>query len=338
MKALIFGLHLVLLGPLCAVGQKSPVKFGEIPMADMTMTIYDRDSSAAAVILSDYGRANFGYWTLQFERHVRIKILKKSGFRWADVAIPVFHEGAVGEDVVKFKATTYNLEDGKIVATDLSKGGMFKEKFNLYFNVHKFTFPQVKEGSVLEYSYTLSLGFFSDFPNWQFQYEIPVRRSEYWALLPERYTFEKYMQGYITPTVYEEKLNDHHWIAENVPSFKEEPFMTSKRDYLSKINLALSHMTGRDNVVHDIMGTWMTFNERLLGSEAFGKAITGSGFLKKKAEELTAGITDPQQKIAAIFNYVQKTLEWNGRKDMFADNLKTVFEEKKEALRILTCC
>jgi hypothetical protein len=341
MKALIFGLHLALLAPLCAVAQKSPVKFGEIPMDDMTMKVYNKDSSASAVVLSDYGEAYLTLTsvnvTLSFERHVRIKILKKDGFKLADVEIPLFHVGTDEERVTKLKATTYNLENGKVVETDLSKDGIFKEKFNSNYNLQKFTFPNVKEGSVLEYSYLLSSEFYTNFPNWQFQYEVPVRWSEYWALFPEYFTFEKYMQGYIAPTVYEVKpknnadfrIDGHHWVMKDIPAFKEEPFMTCKGDYLSKINLALSHITLPGQPIKEIMGTWQKLNTTMLESDGFGKTVTGSGFLKKKAEELTAGITDPQLKVAAIFGYVQKSLEWDGTKDMFADNLKTVFEKKK---------
>jgi hypothetical protein len=272
-----------------------------------------------------------------FEKHVRIKILTKEGQKWGDVAIPVYHSGSAEERIIKIKGTTYNLENGKIVEADLSKDGIFKEKFNRNVNLLKFTFPNVKEGSVLEYSYTLTSEFLSNFPNWQFQYDIPVRRSEYWAMFPDFFTFEKYMQGYLRLASYEVKNKAgsnfqtlaHHWIMQDVPAFKEEPFMTCEDDYVSKINIALSHVAFPGEPVREIMGTWAKFNANLLESEAFGKSITGFGSLRKKSEELTTGMTDNQQKIAAIFNYVRQNIEWNGDKDYYADNLKDIVEKKK---------
>jgi hypothetical protein len=156
-------------------------------------------------------------------------------------------------------------------------------------------------------------------------------------MFPEFFFFEKYMQGYIAPTSYEVKnkanadfqVQAHHWISKDVPAFKEEPFMTCEDDYVSKINLALSHVSFPGQPVREIMGTWSKLNTLLLESEDFGKAVTGSNFLKKKVEEITAGLTDPQQKTAAIFNYVRNNIEWNGVKDRYADNLKKVFESKK---------
>lgn len=324
-----------------ASSQKSPIKFGEIPMEDMKMTSYPLDSSAVAVILADYGYAyvNISSVTasLIFERHVRIKILKKEGLSWADAAIPIYHEGATEERVSGLKASTYNLEGDKIVETKMSKEGTFKEKFNRNINLMKFTLPNVREGSVLEYSYSVNSDFLSNFPNWQFQYRIPVRYSEYWASIPEFFSMEKYMQGYLSPTTYEVKdrpktnYSDklHHWIIKDVPAFKAEPFMTSENDYMSKVNFALAYINFPGQPTREIMGSWQNLNTQLLESESFGRAITGSGFLKKKAEELVAGETDPMKKIEIIYTYVKQTLEWSGQNDFLADNLKDVFDRKK---------
>lgn len=324
-----------------ASSQKSPIKFGEIPMEDMKMTSYPVDSSAVAVILADYGYAyvNISSVTasLIFERHVRIKILKKEGLSWADAAIPIYHVGATEERVSGLKASTYNLEGDKIVETKMPKEGTFKEKFNRNINLMKFTLSNVREGSVLEYSYTINSDFLSNFPNWQFQYRIPVRYSEYWASIPDFFTMEKYMQGYVSPTTYEVKdrpktnYSDkvHHWIIKDVPAFKVEPFMTSENDYMSKVNFALAYINFPGQPTREIMGSWQNLNTQLLESESFGRAITGSGFLKKKAEELIAGETDQMKKIEIIYNYVKQTLDWNGQNDFLADNLKDVFDRKK---------
>jgi hypothetical protein len=340
MKSIISGLILCLTVSN-TLAQKSPIKFGVIPLEDLKMTVYDKDPSAAAVILADYGEAYITLTslsaTLNFDRHVRIKILKKEGLKWADAEVPLYYSGSSEEKVLKLKATTYNLDNGKLVESDMSKDAVFKEKFNRNHRIQKFTLPNVKEGSVIEYSYTLSSDFLFNFPDWQFQYEIPVRWSEYWAMFPDFCIFEKYMQGYIPPTSYEIKdkpsnnfnVKAHHWISKNVPAFNAEPYMTCESDYVSKINFALARIVFPGQMPQEIMGTWAKFNNDLMESESFGRAITGSGFLKKKAQELTAGMTDPMQKVTAIFNYVQSTIEWDGTKDKLVDNLKEVIERKK---------
>jgi hypothetical protein len=339
MKAIIAAVLTTL--PFFCFSQKPPIKYGDISPSDLQMVVYDKDSSASAVVLSDYGHAyiqiSTGNATLNFERHVRIKILKKEGLSWADASIQLYHSGSSEEKLTQLKASTYNLENGKIIESKMSKDGSFKEKFDRNYNIRKFTLPNVKEGSVIEYSYTIISEFFTNFPNWRFQRSIPTRHSEYWAVIPEFFVYEKYMQGYVSVTDYkilnknsiDFQQQAHHWVVKDVPAFKEEPFMTNEEDYISKINFALSHITLPNRPVQEVMGSWNKLNELLLEDENFGKAITGSGHLKKIVEEITAGISDPLKKISIIHNYVKQNIEWDGAKDYSAASFKKILEVRK---------
>ncbi len=330
----------LILSCFSSFAQKSPIKFGEIPMEDMKMTIYDKDSSANALVLTDYGIAYItvtsgGDAVLNFERHTRIKILKKEGLDLANSSILLYHSGSAEEKMTSLKASSYNLEGGKIVETKMSKEGIFKEKYNRNYNQQKFTLPNVKEGSVIEYTYKKTSEFFTNFPNWQFQRTIPVRWSEYWAMIPNIFIYEKYMQGYVPVSSYENKnqsyydteVKAHHWITQNVPAFKEEPFMTCEDDYISKLNFALSHINYSTHS-EEIMGSWQKLNDNLLENDDFGKVIAKSGFLKDQVEQLITGITEPLKKIEAISNYIKQTIEWDEEEDFYAGNFKKIIEKK----------
>lgn len=333
----------VLFTALCiySSAQKAPIKYGDIPMEDVKMETYDKDSAAAALILADYGEAYVSLAgasaSLVLERHIRIKILKKEGLSWADASVPLYVSSNADEQIIGLKASTYNLENGKIVETKMAKDGRFKEKLNRNIVLEKFTLPNVKEGSVIEYSYRVNSPFLANFPNWQFQYSIPARLTEYWAIIPDFFIMEKYTQGYLAPTNYEVKNKNqtnytdkaHHWIYKDVPAFKNEPFMTSEDDYVSKINFALAYINFPGQPSQEVMGTWQKLNNELLESESFGKAISGSGFLKKKVDELLVGETDQLKKVEKIYNYVKETLEWDGYNDYEAGKLKDIFEKKK---------
>ncbi|HEV8514850.1 MAG TPA: DUF3857 domain-containing protein, partial [Cyclobacteriaceae bacterium] len=330
----------LLCSSLSLFAQKSPIKFGDIPMEDMKMTIYDKDSSASAVVLTDFGKAYINdqgdNYVLTFERHIRIKILKNDGLEWANSTIRLLRSGSTEEKVASLSASTYNLENGKIVETKMSKDGIFKEKFSRNYNLQKFTLPNVKVGSIIEYSYKIISGFFTVFPNWQFQRTIPTRWSEYIAIIPTGLFYEKYMQGYVPLTINETKTQNYlniessinRWAVENVPAFKEEPFMTSDEDYISKINFALSHIQ-HTGYVQEIMGSWEKLNDNFLEYESFGKSLTSFGFLKDEVAKITTGMADPIPKITALSNYVKQNFEWDGTDDYLADPLKKVFEKKK---------
>lgn len=321
----------------CAVcAQKDPIKFGEIPMEDLQMTTYDKDTSAVAVILADFGEARISPYQgkMLFEHHKRIKILKAEGTSWADVSIFLYHTSSGEENISGLKAVTYNLENGKIVESKMDNGSVFQEKYNKFYNVKKFTLPNVKVGSVIEFTYKHNSDFITNFPNWQFQYKIPSRYTEYRAFIPSFFVMERYMTGYLAPQYDIKDINQsnytdkrHRWVIENVPAFKPEPYMTAENDYVSKINFALAYIDFPGEPTREIMGSWQKLVSNLVVSPAFGKAITGNS-LKKKTEELIAGITDPQQKLQVIFDYVKTSLKWNKISDIDAYDLKDVFEAK----------
>jgi len=347
--------------------QKAPIKFGDIPMADLTMTRYAKDSSASAVILADYGESSLQYdqnegFKLKFERIIRIKILTTDGLSRANFSIPLYHDGSNGEKVSGLKAVTYNLENGKVTETKMKSDATFKEKYDANVDFMKFTLPNVKVGSILEITYDVGSDFVFNFQDWEFQDNIPTVWSEYRARIPEYFYYEKYVQGYIPMHINEattapssisittrervdegvvtrstasvDKIdfieNRYRWVAKDVPAFKAEPFITTSRNYISKINFELSYTQYPQSPRKNYMGSWEDINKLYSDSEDFGGQVRGNGFLKKYVEEITAGLTTPQEKIAAIHSYVRQNIEWNGTSRKFINiSLRKVLDDKK---------
>jgi hypothetical protein len=329
-------------------GQKPPIKFGDIPIEDLKMKRFDKDSSAAAIVLADYGESIIEYnlgkedFELKFERIQRIKILTKDGFEHANFIIPLYHSNGNTEKISGLKAVTYNLENGKVVETKMKNDGIFKEKFDSNIDYTKVTLPNVKEGSIVEITYSVNSDFLFNFQDWEFQTTMPIVLSEYRARIPEYFNYDKYMQGYIALTTNEqtkvpgsinfvtkEREGDKNvhttftqqkidyqeyrfrWVAQNVPAFKPEPYTTSSKDYMSKINFELSYTQFPNQPIKRYMGSWEDINKQFAESEDFLGVVTGNGFLKKTADEITAGITDPEQKVSAITNYVKQNVVGN---------------------------
>jgi hypothetical protein len=100
--------------------QDVPIKFGKIDIADLQMKVYPKDTSAEAVVLSDYAESYHQYseavgLQMIFERHRRIKILKKSGYEWATHTIVLSNSKSNSKEYISnLKGATYNFVDGKI--------------------------------------------------------------------------------------------------------------------------------------------------------------------------------------------------------------------------------
>ena len=309
---------------------RPPIKFGEVSMDELKMTIYDKDSSAEAVILFDVGEYTDG----DFTRHTRIKILKEDGYSWANVLIPVIRTVRSTAAALKnVRASTYNLVDGKIEETKLESDGKFKEEFVKGLNVMRFTMPKVKVGSIIEYKYELGgLG------DWEFQHLIPCKWSEYRISVWDGVVFHVHFKGYLAPIVNEEKFEPCHgeqcqvrrWVMVDVPAFKMEPFIAHYRNYTSQVTFDIASIQPPGRAAILFMTNWDALRNRYNSTAFFDDNLRASGFLKKTARDLVEGMVNPDEKVKAIYNFVKTKLEWTGRNTMFTtDEPKRILEASK---------
>ncbi|MCO5270106.1 MAG: DUF3857 and transglutaminase domain-containing protein [Cyclobacteriaceae bacterium] len=352
-----------------AYAQKPPIKFGKIPEEDVQMTEYEGDKSAAAVVLADYGESVINYnqtngFQVEFERIRRIKILNKDGYSWANFEIPLYVKNNNEEKLSGLKAITMNLEGNKIVESKLEKEGIFEEAASENWKKVKITLPNVREGSVIDITYKVTSPFLFNFQDWAFQSTIPVKWSEYLARIPEYFDYQKYTQGYIPfktsdqsnvrraitlrsktrsgggfgsdmKTTFNSETIEYQeanlrWVCENVPAFKEEPFMTTYNDYISKINFELAQIRMPNQRVELVMGTWENINKELLEATEFGGVVQRSNFLNKVVEEVISGKSTDGEKVAAIYDFIKSNVLWDGNYRKYTDgNFKKVLEEKR---------
>lgn len=366
---LLLVVAIIVVAEISIYAQKAPAKFGDVPLEQIQMKLYPKDSSASAVVLVDFGESTIEYsqangFQLIFERLKRIKILTKDGLSEGDFSIPLYHDGSSDEKLTMLKGITYNLEGGKVIESKLKNDAQFKEKYSSNLNLVKFTMPNVKEGSVIEISYRVVSDFIFNFQDWEFQSTIPVIWSEYRANVPEYYYYEKYMQGYLTAKINEESslpesiviqstnrasfgssgptqssvssdkidytVSKNRWVVEDAPAFKEEAYITSYKDFISKINFELSYTKFPNQPIKKYMGAWEDINKSYVESSDFGGEIKGNGFLKKTAEELTISLSTPEEKASAIHAFVRNNFTWSGSSRKFTETpLRKIFDDKK---------
>jgi Domain of Unknown Function with PDB structure (DUF3857)/Transglutaminase-like superfamily len=309
--------------------QNSPVKpFAQISIEEMKIASCPYDSSASAMILFDKGDAemdvNTGY---SFKRHVRIKIFKKEAAdKWATKAV---YFDKTDQFFAKFKASTYNLVDGKIAETKIGEDALFKGKYDKYMNQARFTLPQVNDGSIIEYTYTISSHELYGLPDWQFQYSLPVLWSEYITTIPTYFTFRKDWQGFLFPAINEVKGSSDRMVVINAPAFKPEPSMSSEENYVSRLSLILDKVWVPGQMERSYIKSWGSVANGVFEGDLFNQ-IKSSGYLKKIVEVETAGMTDPLKKINTLYDYVKKNVTWDEFTDVIPDHqFKEVLEKKK---------
>lgn len=159
------------------------------------------DSNVNAVVLSDVASSKIegnskGWFSIIYNRIRRVKILNKKAFDSADVSIGLYAaaDGRV-EKLSECKAITYNLENGEVKQTKLEASNIFKEKKNKRVVIKKLTFPNVKEGSILEYAYTIESDFLFNFQPWDFQGDYPRVFTQYTVKIPNFLVYVFLSQG-----------------------------------------------------------------------------------------------------------------------------------------------
>ena len=130
----------------------------------------------------------------------------------------------------------------------------------------------------------------------------------------------------------------YRWVMQDIPALREEPFMTTPEDFRSKIRFELAEITPPpDQIIQveyegetidvargfvestPIMTTWADLAGELLESQRFGQQLDAPRAVREKTSEIVAGIEDPEEKLKAIYHFVQTTIVWNKSRGLFAD-------------------
>lgn len=317
------------------ISAQSTHPFGAVSSSDLKMTEYAKNKDAEAVYLFDWGEAKIDIFSdrpLIVKKHFCIKILKPEGLKYATIKLNYYRTR-----FPDFKASTFNLEDGTIKETAVTKKDFYIEKKSEDSYRISFAFNNVKVGSVIECSYTMQLESIFQFYPWVFQHEIPTMNSEFIATFPLVFQYKYTLHSNGLPInvtrndkdiwIYSNQVTEatFKYTGEDLPAFETEPYIASESDQIARINYELERIN-LPNYKKSVTPTYAELSHELLKDENFGTPLTNSGFLKKKVEEITKGLNGDIDKIKAIRKYITENVKWNEEEDIFtsSENLRKV--------------
>jgi len=323
-------LFILLIGFQPCMSQSGLETLPPVTSEDLQPGIYDPDPEAEAVILYDLGSTEFVEIRDRirnvFEKTTRIKILNKDGYSYATADIPFYTENYGSEEIKDFSAVSYTLENGEIVKNYLTKHDMVEGDINQWWKRKKFTFPNIKEGSIIEYSYKIISPYNFNLRKWYFQHEIPVEKSAYKIGLCPFYNYIVLNMGYIEydkDTTYIKpfgftfradnyKTKIYEWELNNVPAFKKEKYITSAEDYRKKVEFQLESYYGYYGNKFELMKTWEELIKELSIHDSFGDFMAGNkGLLNDILDNLNIENLNDFDKASIIDQFVKKNFYWN---------------------------
>lgn len=342
--------------------------FGKVSKEELQEKFNPLDSSVSATYLYKYRKTYFKYnqeegFQLITDIHERIKIYNKEGFDYATKEINLYKNGSDDEEVKSLKANTYNLVNGKVEAIKLKKEGSFKTELSRFYNQTKFTLPNIKKGTVLEYKYKIISPFYWNVDEFEFQNDIPIKKLEAKFEVPEYFNFKVNTKGYFSVIPKTEKKNDKITFREkyrsegsglngsvkttyntsnlnftknisiynlsNIPALKEEPHVNNINNYRSAVKYELSYTKFPNSYVKFYTTTWEDVVKTIYESPNFGGELNKKGYYEDDINALIASVTDPIKKTTLIFNFVKSKVNWNGYYSKYTnDGVKKAYKNQ----------
>ena len=309
----------LLLGALCLLaipsyGQKL-YRFGKFDQAQLEMTEDEVFPDAEALVLLSDGYSHMMVQPgagirMRNNYHIRIKILKQSGFDYAEIEIPYFREGG-GQILSNIKASTFNLtESGKMIEQKLDRKSFFEEEKPGGLIIKKFTFPNVKEGTIIEYQYSITGGIAYP-PTWYFQRSIPTKRTRHSFKVPNGFFYQPMMLGEVANLRREEKSapsevigtdNEVIYTGTDVPGMKDEAYVLNMRNYFGRIRYQLKSINV-PGYAETVGSTWAEIAQQYREYSGFGGVAFNKTLGRRVLDRALSTRGEDDDKLATVYAY-----------------------------------
>jgi transglutaminase-like putative cysteine protease len=331
-------------------------KFGKVSIEEVQEKEHSLEPEANAAVLyrsvNTYYEYNRNSFTLVTEVHERIKIYNKDGFEYATKEVSSYENGSSREAVTGIKGYTYNIVNGKLEEEKLRKNGIFEEDVSKYQNKTKFTMPNVAEGSVIEYQYSLRSPFITTIDDIVFQDLIPINKMEASVTIPEFLNFKKHVnpRSPIFLEIVETTRNFNHTSTatkrgsgkvvnhkmetttidyfqnvysitkENIPSLKTENYLDHLYNYAAVLKWELQFTKFPNSPIENYSQSWEGVAKSIYNNSDFEGELKKSNYYSKDLENVLAGASGEAQKAERIFDFVKSRIKWNNTLGYTVDN------------------
>jgi hypothetical protein len=312
--------------------------FGKVDSADIFMKEYDLEKGAGAVKLFDYQHVevNLDYYSLRTttERWVRIKILNRSGYEHANINIAYLNRYKA--KITDLKANIFYIDStGKLITLKIDKSQIFKDKSDGDIKNIAFTFPNVRPGCIIEYRYTQKNKNGIVMSPWMLQDKIPTVLSVSKISVPREIEIKDRVVSSTPVTLDLEaaRYNGptflvHYYSAKNIPSYHPEPFISSERDCMERIEYFPIPRMMQWQLYSVSSDTWKAYSRILLRAPYFGQLLTKKIPGTQTVIDSANRLSSPKEKMEYLYNQVRNTVTWDNEQNFICQDLARVWKEK----------
>lgn len=337
------------------IGLAQKQELGKVTVKELEQKVHPTDTSASAAILFKKARTVYKYsnkdgFSTITEFSIKLKIYKKEGLQWANFEIPYYvgYKNLEDEQVKISKAYTYNLDNGKITKTKVSKESKFTGKVNDQWETKMVTFPNVVEGSIIELEYEFKSQNINELPVFQYQYNIPVDFAQFQTEIPGFYLYQVIKSGYVEVSLKDkieqesQSYMDEHNISKqfsyqqvktiyqavNIPALIEENYVSNINDYYGKIEHELKTIQYPDEPVKQIATSWESVAKSIYEEKNFGAELKKWEYFATDLKRINEKFESKFDKLKQIYEFVKTKMNWNGKYGYYVrDGVEKAYSE-----------
>ncbi len=301
-------------------------QFGKPSQSEIDKEIYELDPEASAVYL--YEKGNLYYqikedrvWIVN-EYYAKVKVFNASKFD-ASIEIPYYKTTNLGDRVENIEG--HSITNNTIYKVDPAE--IYSKHDYGRWHSKVFSFNNVKDGSILEYRYTIESPYHLSFDDWQFQGSLPKIYSEFYANIPLNYVYRKFLIGNQKldreVSVIKKKclMSDVLFInadceyleyaMKDIPAFEQEDYMLSKKNYISRVVFKIKEFTNYFGKKIIYQKSWEKLDADYNKNNIIQDELKNKNFFKNKIPKEIRDIEDDLERAKKLFSFHQNYFTWN---------------------------
>lgn len=322
-KNLLFAIMLI--ACLQSYAQIAVPAMPKITKEDLAEKVHPQDSTASAAFLYRRGKTWFelknNIWVMVTEISSRIKIYKKDGYTYANPEFTYYSGDKFAKGVFS-EANTYNLTGGTLEKTAMKSDSEFEKIVRENVTQKKIALPNVRMGSIIEYKYTITTPYFTDFRDFYFQFDIPANDVRYDVWIPSYFYYNIYKKGpqnikeEFNTTEFNKRLDVNEkyrsYTASNVKAIKDEAYVDNIDNYTSVILHELSAVALPNQQPKYYAIDWKAVAKNIYDNNNFGLELRYDSYYNDDIDPLLPKGMADADKMNIIFDYVKARMNWNG--------------------------
>jgi hypothetical protein len=205
---------------------------------------------------------------------------------------------------------------------------------NSRYRIIEFEMPDVQQGSVIEYKYTLERRYIEELPEFHFSHRVPVNKAVLYLknknfmrfdAVPENIDFDLSFREVRVDTssipmifTYErpEPILIQVWEASDVPAIDESAYISSIDDIRGKIRFQISEFGIPRQPLEN---SWDVVAAQIQRNVSPYRVLDANPGMLRYGAELFSELGDSEARIDSIFAYVNSRVQFNGLHTVFSE-------------------